>query len=287
MKNIISFLILFSVIINAQTIKKTPDLSSPGSIKSFADYLFCQHDYLRAIEEYKRYLGDARSDTVEFKIGEAYAKMGYYSEAAKTYSDIQSQSSIGKYARLNYLKSLFQTNDFKLYRSSFNKLNLTEDTTYYREALSLYNFSFLLSTKDLPGEDLFLKPFTGSDREKLSEFYKYKSGLPHKSPVAAAIFSAIIPGAGKFYTEDYADGVVAFIATAALSYIAYTDFGADHKFRAWLFTGLAAGFYAGNIYGSAASAQLFNVKIDFDFVQNLKSYLEKVNYFVPIINFCK
>lgn len=36
-----------------------------------------------------------------------------------------------------------------------------------------------------------------------------------------------------------------------------------------------AGFYAGNVYGSIASAQIFNAKINFDFINDVYSLLKK------------
>ena len=77
------------------------------------------------------------------------------------------------------------------------------------------------------------------------------------------------------------------LATGLLAFLAYDNFRADHEARAWIFTGLGAFFYAGNIYGSIASAQIFNAKIDFDFNEGLRLFLEKENYFLPQYDFCK
>jgi hypothetical protein len=54
-----------------------------------------------------------------------------------------------------------------------------------------------------------------------------------------------------------------------------------------LFSGLAAGFYLGNIYGSVASAQIFNAKVDFNFLNDLTEFLLSKNYFINEIDFCK
>ncbi len=39
------------------------DIHSPKNIKKFADFLFCDKDYLRAIDEYKKYLEVVNNDT--------------------------------------------------------------------------------------------------------------------------------------------------------------------------------------------------------------------------------
>ena len=98
--------------------------------------------------------------------------------------------------------------------------------------------------------------------------------------------SAVIPGLGKIYTEQYGDGVMAFLSTTVLGYIAYTDFKAGHQTRGWIFTAATAGFYAGSIYGAAASAQIYNARISFDFRNGVKLLLENNNYYAPRINYC-
>ncbi len=54
----------------------------------------------------------------------------------------------------------------------------------------------------------------------------------------------------KYIRKEYGDGITAFLLTGLFSYLAYTNFENDHPTRAWIFTALGAGFYAGNIYGS-------------------------------------
>ena len=103
--------------------------------------------------------------------------------------------------------------------------------------------------------------------------------------MTAAILSALIPGAGKIYTGEIGDGITSLIVTALTTCLAITNFKADHKFRGWLFSGLAAFFYAGNIYGSAASAQIYKARIQFNFDKDVKLFFEQRNYFLPKIDY--
>ncbi len=284
MKKLIIFLFLLTSFSFAQ--EKNPsgniDLFSPPNIKIFGDYLYCQKDYLRAIGEYQRYLSLVSNDTIEFKIALAYSGMGDFNKAEEKFEQIKSNSPFYSDAKLEEIKSLFQAGDFIEFRNYFKK-----DSTGFNKANSLYYFSFFLTNDSLPSEQKFLDAFPKEDLVKVKKFYEWKKNPPEKSPVAAAILSAIIPGAGKFYTHKYADGIWAFIASVGFAYLSYDNFHAKHNFRGWLFGGLAAGFYAGNIYGAAASAQIYNAKIHFDFVNDLKSFLTARNYFLPIFNFCK
>ncbi len=286
MTKIISIIFLLQLPLFAQNSGYKNEFLSPENVKKFADYLFCQHDYLRSVEEYKRYLKSISNDTVNYLIGEAYSKIGNYSAAADYYQSVFHSAGLASSAQLNYLKSIFQINNPETYRKIFNKENLNTESSNYSNALELYNYSYLFGNNGLPDKEEFLKPYTRDEKFSLEKLYDFKTDPPYKSPVKAAILSAIIPGAGKFYTHDYADGIVAILTTGVLSYIAYTDFHAGHNFRGWLFVSLASGFYAGNIYGAAASAQIFNAKIKFDFTNELRSYLKKVNFFIPSFNFC-
>nr|MCU0345197.1 hypothetical protein [Ignavibacterium sp.] len=64
MPKIYFFIILSSSLIFSQHI----DFNSPQNIKLFADYLFCDKDYLRAIDEYEKYISLVEDDSIQFKI---------------------------------------------------------------------------------------------------------------------------------------------------------------------------------------------------------------------------
>jgi hypothetical protein len=89
------------------------------------------------------------------------------------------------------------------------------------------------------------------------------------------------------YVGEWGDGITALLVTSLFAFLAYDNFQADHTTRAWIFTGLGAFFYAGNIYGSIASAQIFNASIEFEFNGGLNLFLEQKNYFLPEYDFCK
>jgi len=262
------------------------DLFSPSNIKKFGDYLYCQQDYLRAIEEYRQYLTKEVNDTLEFKIALAYSKMENYKKAGEKFAVIKESSPYYLVSKLEEMKSLFQSEDFSALRDSFRS-EWHEKNIGFDKAKSLYNFSFLFTKEILPNEQKFLDSFSNEFFAVIKKYYEWKKDPPEKDPLTAAILSAIIPGSGKFYTREYSDGIWAFLASVGFAYLSYDNFHAKHEFRGWLFGGLAAGFYAGNIYGAAASAQLYNAKIHFDFVNDLKEFLSSHNYFLSKFNFCK
>ena len=273
--------ILFSSIIFSQQV----NIHSSQNIKLFADYLFCEKDYLRAIDEYQNYLATADNDTVSFKIAFGFLQMGDYKNAIDKFSNIDSKSMFYSSSKIEKLKALFLIRDSLSFYSEAEML-INPVSEYSNSALKLKYSSFLF-TDNLPVKNDFLVPFNSDEKIKVSDLYDWKQNPPYKSELLAGILSTVIPGAGKIYTQNYGDGITAFILTGLFGYLAYTNFDHNHNFRAWTFTGLSAFFYAGNIYGSVASAQIFNAKINFEFTEGVKLFLEDNNYFTPDYDFCK
>ena len=274
-------LIIFSIQIFSQQI----DFQSPQNIKLFADFLFCQKDYLRAIEEYQKYLRLIDDDSLQFKVAIGYSLINDQTNAISKFGLIKKTSAFYEASKIQKLKSLFLINIDSIFYQSADLL-INSNSIFANNAYKLKNTSLLLFEKKLISKDKFLFPFDGEEKNKLTAFYDFKNNPQYKSEVLAGIYSTIIPGSGKIYTENYGDGITAFLLTGLFTYLAYTNFEHDHPTRAWIFTALGAGFYAGNVYGSIASAQIFNAKVNFDFNEGVKLFLQEQNYFTPSYDFC-
>jgi hypothetical protein len=269
---------LFIIFLQNLLFPQDANIYSAGNRRLFADYLYCQKDYLRAVNEYQDITGLSSNDTIRFKTGLAYLKMGKYDSASVHFSQVGNNSYFIDEAKREFFKSQFLLDNYNtLYRSTDNYLPVKQ----------LNTFAYLFDRKDLPSKNILLSPFEGNNKSIVSDFYERKLNPPYKSELTAVILSTLIPGAGKIYTKEYSDGIFAFIVTGLMGYIAYTDFKADHKFRGWLFSGLTAFFYGGNIYGSAASAQIYNAEVNFRLNSDMKLFLEDKDYFVPDYEFCK
>ena len=262
------------------------DFQSPENIKLFADFLFCDNDYLRAIDEYEKYLVAVDDDSVQFKVAIAYSSMNDCGNAINKLSLIKITSPFYEQSKIELLKSLYLLNIDSVFYGVAETL-INSKSLYSNNAYRLKNTALLLSKTELPEKGNFLIPFEDEEKKTLSDFYNLKKNPPYKSEVLAGVLSAIVPGTGKIYTKDYGDGITAFLLTGLFAYLAYTNFEHDHPTRAWIFTALGAGFYAGNIYGSVASAQIFNAKVNFEFDEGVKLYLEEKTYYTPVNDFCK
>jgi tetratricopeptide (TPR) repeat protein len=81
--------------------------------------------------------------------------------------------------------------------------------------------------------------------------------LPRKDPAVAGWLS-LVPGAGFLYTERYRDAAVAFLLNAGLISASCEAFRHDSPALGSVIGFVAAGFYAGNIYGAISSAHKVN-----------------------------
>lgn len=261
------------------------DFQSTQNIKLFADFLFCDKDYLRAIEEYEKYLSLVDDDSLRFKVAIGFSLINNQKTALQKLVLIKDTSPYYEQSKIERLKSLYLLkNDLAFFMLADSLKNSV--SKYSKEAWQFGNAALLLAIKELPQKEVFLIPFEADDKNTLSNFYDAKKNPSYKNEIFAGILSGIIPGAGKIYTQNYGDGITAFLITGLLSYLAYTNFENDHSTRAWIFTALGGGFYLGNIYGSISSAQIFNAKLNFEFNEGVKFFIEQKNYFTPVYDFC-
>jgi len=283
-------LIVLSVtsFVYAQTIDSNSSvLHRKENIIKFADHLFCEKDYLRSANEYLRIDEALRGDVIDFKIALSLSAIGDYSIAKNTFGQINESSAYYSLSKPEIMKIFFleeEYSELRKYYSAHNNLSLLQSES---PESKLYFVSYLKDNENIPSLQDFTRPFNLDEREEVNFLHQMKADPPSKSPITASILSALIPGAGKIYTGEISDGVIALITTGLFAFLAYDNFQADHNFRAWLFTGLAAMFYAGNIYGSYSSAQLYNARIKFEFNLRLDSFLKSKNYFIPPYEFCE
>ena len=72
--------------------------------------------------------------------------------------------------------------------------------------------------------------------------------------------SMLIPGTGKMYAGYWKDGLVSLLMTSMMAWQAYRGFdqrGIKSGYG-WVYTGLATGFYIGNLYGTVKAVRKFN-----------------------------
>ena len=279
----ILFTIIFLIPLTVYSQSSSFDFHSSESIKKFADHLFCEGDYLRAIEQYELINQKLDNDTIGFKVMLGYSELGLYSKSNALFESCNYESVFYPDCYLLSLK-----NELILEKHEFEYPSIPSfDSSQWKSFGRLFAISMLYSDEPVVPKEEFLPIFDKDEQSTVSLLYDYRFEPPYKSPSLAGILSAIIPGSGKMYVGEWGDGITTLLTTSLFAFLAYDNFRADHTTRAWIFTGLGAFFYAGNIYGSVASAQIFNARIDFEFNDGLKLFLEQKNYFLPEYDFCK
>ena len=100
----------FAIILSSIILPQQIDFRSPQNIKLFADFLFCDKDYLRAIEEYEIYLKIVDDDSIQFKIAIGYSAMSDFGNAVSKLSQIKKTSPFYEQSKIEMLKSLYLQN---------------------------------------------------------------------------------------------------------------------------------------------------------------------------------
>jgi len=258
---------------------------SSQNILKFADHLFCEEDYLRALKEYERFLTLQKNDTVKFKIALSFLKMNRFDEAETHFKNLFENSIYSEESKFEFMKSKFINNNFNEFRNFYNEIQFDK---YRINSKKLFLISFLKErNSNLPEENSFINSFDENEKSEIKNFYERKKNPNYKSKTKALLLSTILPGAGKIYTKNYGDGITAFLLNGILAYVSYDNFKANHKFRGWFWGSMTAIFYAGNIDGSAASVNIYNAKIDFSFLNDVENFLKQKKYFSPDYDFCK
>ena len=194
------------------------DFHSPQNIKKFADYLFCEGDYLRAVEEYTLVKNFFCNDTINFKISLGYSKLSLHNQVFESYSN-ENYFTFREDAQMLYLKNLFLVDSSAFHTDlSNNSFPLEMDlavTDYFLKLRSVYFIE--TRSNEIKKEDL-LKPFNLTTKEGSRIFIDLSENPDYKSPALAGILSAVIPGSGKMYVGEWGDGITGLLIPGCLHF---------------------------------------------------------------------
>lgn len=277
---IVYSLFFASVVYNQQL---NDDLFSPENRLSFANYLYENKDYLRALDEFRSYLKFRNNDTVRYHFADSFFRIGRYDEAADNFKGLFFGSPLSEEAKLGFYKSKFFSRD-KTFRESADVPGYLSKK--YKTEIDRLFFISQIQDNILPSDTaVFFSAFPDSNRGDIKKYYMDLKNPKYKNEGTAALLSTLIPGLGKIYTGEIGDGITSFITTGLLVFLSINNFNNDHHLRGMFFAGLSALSYVSGIYGSAASAQIYNAGVKFNLDNDIKFYFEKRNYFLPKLDF--
>ena len=265
-----------SLRVNGDSLKNRENLFDTAHSLRFADYLFKTGQYDFATEEYQRVIFLRPADPYP-KIQTVKAR-----EAQKDY-----QGALNYFAMyfpvFDTLKPSLQKEDIRLYV-------LTDDYStagYFVKKSALvpaekktWTLGLMALEKKWDHAWAYYRRYADSVSHPV--FHQFGLAVenrlkqPHKSPVVAAGLSAVVPGLGKVYTKDYGDALMSFLFVGLNAWQAYRGFKKDglQSTRGWIFAGIGASFYLGNVWGSAKAAKRFNRRFDKKTIDEIKTIME-------------
>lgn len=278
-------IILFIALCSTVSLKgeeQNTEYFKPANIRKFADYLFEEEQYIKAAGEYGRYLFAEDSfpqnaDSIFFRIALCYRldenyknSISYFRKIADKYPE--SPLLADSYLKIGTCYSLMDS--FEL-SNKILKTCLPKESTEKNRTGELMSLNYM-QTKEWDKAREFLNS-SNSDKKQLFSLLEKGETLPKKNKLASGLFSAIIPGSGKFYCNRPADGFHSFATVSLSCWQAYEGFEENgiHSVKGWIFGVLGGLLYLGNIYGSVVAADIYNEEQEIMFKLSLKKYLNE------------
>ncbi|UCC11189.1 MAG: tetratricopeptide repeat protein [candidate division WOR-3 bacterium] len=263
------------------------DYYSPENILRFAGYLFEDGDYLRAAGEYQRFLFSfdsipEQADSILFQIAECYRLTEDYIRAIGQYQKIidrypRSRLKDECYYKISLCHMLMGRHDESIH-FLYNHLSEPSNSSLSLRIQQLTAANYLFQRRWQAAINLFA--IDSAYSKTTSHIINYASQgmqLPRKSSTLAGLYSAIVPGTGKFYCGRTVDGIQSLATVGVLGWQSYTGFRDDGagSVKGWVFGVIGGIFYLGNIYGSVVAAEIYNE-------EQAERLLQKVRVFVNV-----
>jgi len=253
-----------------------------------ADAFLAEGEYYRAITEYKKFLyffpDSTRADYARLQIGIAYYRGGECPQAIEAFAKIRQSYPSEHFAAAAFYEGVCRSRlkNPQAAGDNFSRV-LAVDPVSPEAAEALAGLSLVaLDREDWAGSRRVLQRLA-KDYPQTAQGIAAKEALPlldeaetrpRKSPLAAGVMSAIVPGSGYAYAGRPRDGLMAFLVNGL--FIAGTIVAIDNENypAAALIGGVGLPFYLGNIYGGANATHKWNLSIAQDLRQELALRLE-------------
>lgn len=264
-----------------------PDLPTPfapstegekTSPLAFADHLCITGDKPRAYSQYinlaRSFPQDSLSGPAWLRAGICLQKMGQWQMATDLFSNLASHeagSSLGEEAAFQMAVTQLQAGD---HARPLKILKSLEGTSRSDRANLLAGW-LQLQQGEWAGAKSFGERAMSSAQKVISQSGRQVretaargAQLPHRIPMLAALFSAIVPGSGKFYAGKPMDGLYSLLLVGSAVTIAYAYEDDHQRSKSAVFGTLGVFFHLGNIFGSASEAKRFNQRAREDLLQH-------------------
>jgi len=249
---------------------------------AFADYLFIQHDYYRAITEYKRLLfsepAPEQKPWLKYKIAMCYFLGGKLETAETLFRDLKDSCpdhTAGTQATLMLAETYYIKREYHLAAdvlrdfTTSHKDNSCDDAAKIMLGVCCLRLGNTHSAVETFGDSPSSTRYKQRIQALIEETAVYEN-IPQKNPWLAAGLSALVPGAGQLYINRPRDAMLSFLLNGALIFAAVAAFDRDEVVTGSLISFVEAGWYFGNIYNATSGTQKYNRGKKDDFFYNLE-----------------
>ncbi len=278
---IISLLLLISAIDILSANDDEANYYSAENIYKFAEHLYQDRDYARSANEYERYLSTTQdqNDIALYRLGLCYRNVGEIQKAVNAFSELKNGHNDLSYPASYQIAYSYLISDQHVKFADYitTAAKETDNIDNASKLRILLAYSHLKQRRwETAAKSLETIPQSDDKRinqlsSKLKERSMEGSNLRRKSRLLASVMSAIIPGTGKMYCGQYGNGIYSFATVSATGLVAWRGFRNDgiSSVKGWIFGGLCAIFYSGNVYGSGISALAYNRQTEEEILMRL------------------
>lgn len=260
---------------------ETAEVSSE-KLFQFAESLFKEGEYYRAITEYKRFISyypeNQLIEMAVYKIGNCYFQAEKWDDAIKSFKEFNEKytgSFLVKDALQKMGESYLKKGDRENSERIFDEINkkYPKDEAGNKAKISL-GMIYLENEEWNKASEAFVRVDEGSRYKNLADRMiqgsKEAEKLPGKSPVLAGALSTALPGAGQLYAGRKLDSLVAFLLNGAFILGAVESFNKNIYVAGGILSFFELGWYSGNIYNAISDAHKYNRDIRKRFIEDLK-----------------
>lgn len=254
-----------------------------------ADAFMAEGEYYRAVTEYKKFIilfpDSKQADYAGFRIAMAYYRGEEYESAARAFTAFATRyprsrhaPEAGYYEGMSYLG----LNKPGKAESAFTRVvTACPDSEYGRRALlgtSLIRFDRNDSAGCRRQLERYLVEYPADDgakpvRDAITLLDQNREPA-RKSPLAAGILSAVVPGSGHVYAGHYGDGITSFFLNGLFIAGTVMSVKQENYAVAGIVGTIGLPFYIGSIYGAANAATKYNLGIRNDLRRRLSVMLD-------------
>jgi tetratricopeptide (TPR) repeat protein len=232
-----------------------------------ADQFFREGDFEGAVREYKRFLfffpQSARAEEALLKTARSYFRGQKWDEALAACDHLIRKDPAPPLKSEAFLIQgdiLAVKKQYPEARISFQKAReaspgtrVADEAQFQIARTYLREEKWKEAAEEFRKIDKHSKLYPKSD--SMAQGLDRISEVPHKSPAAAGVMSAMLPGAGQAYSEEYGRAAISFLLNGLFIWGMVESFRHDHYVVGGILTVFELGWYSANILNAVNSAE--------------------------------